>query len=1123
MHAVMLDATPSNAAARPPAGRGDPFCSFMREPSSAPDRAQQLLWAVLLLLGACSVRLCEWWPPRFAGRRSKGRLVRCRTASCRGAWLFLVAQLPLACALSPSPPSPPPPRGSTCETAMPFDGAGNAVLYTDIGNAFFYTDIDSTALGPGPSAYSLGQCGGTGFKATGNVYWLRLVRPFPNELCAHSFVSWIGLQIDLHEFETDLSIFTGSCDALKQVACDGGKLKEETSGCASYYSRITGLQLTEYDQYWVVVGGWPSEWRMDEDEIAVRFAAGGVVYAEFSGAVSLIGSTLRNCSAVILTGGVVTALESGAVSLIKSTVTDCSAGTCRRFGGNDSAGETRCAGSEPVAREASRRRRLEEAGSDYCAPGFAGPECQLCAAEKHYLVDGDECKECAPRGAAAARIVGLVLGLCVACGLAAYCYSMTEWREKRCIGRLLRLADRAVYWCVAVGLTAKTKTLFGFFQVVTVLFTTYSTRLPPEYTGWTDAVADAVSIDWSGFFLPQQCLGYGLRLLAIALSPVALIALLIIAGVCLRLHPWRAAPAPHARPWYAEAALGLLDLTPAGLVLIFCFAYTTSPPNKPLEQVSYMRLDASVECGTEDHKSITDLAIGFIVLWPAGSLVLFTALLAACYKPLQAKTPTALTRATAFLHREYKTTWYWWEALELARKLVLTGFVLLIPEENALLRLVVATLICSCYVALVAATKPYKRVEDSVLAVAMSLILLLLFLGANWTTIFLRIVERSGTDDAAAVFGFSKLNPIVSTMIILAGFALLISLAGAVVAARRTAKVPTIRLVSTKQPPELTLARGLAWHLFLSHIWSTGQDTVGVIKSELQLLLPGIKVFLDARTHNCLREIRASLEQSKPLVLVQEADPAKGGGTLQALRGECPDELQSDIFDQGRTQTTWYRIEEFQRVSLKTIAVLLCSPDYVGQNALGLYVPGEPRIHSFALARPVTLWASPANAGALELASELAAAFAGLTVSTAEDRGSVTASHRRSSIMRRSTPRRAGDATHMLLYLNEDTWSDERLAEQVRQAREDRLPIVMAHENDPDKGGVPFSRFFETTPQESDSLRGAAIPPCPMPSTSPSNAPQELIANDLYKDLAKSCYPGRHHEARGGGVARALG
>ena len=62
--------------------------------------------------------------------------------------------------------------------------------------------------------------------------------------------------------------------------------------------------------------------------------------------------------------------------------------------------------------------------------------------------------------------------------------------------------------------------------------------------------------------------------------------------------------------------------------------------------------------------------------------------------------------------------------------------------------------------------------------------------------------------------------------------------------------------------------------------------------------------------------------------------------------------------------------------------------------------------------------------GADELANELATNFSGLTVSTAEE---------------------AGDATHMLLYLNADTWSDERLAEQVKQARQDRLKIVMAH------------------------------------------------------------------------------
>ena len=42
---------------------------------------------------------------------------------------------------------------------------------------------------------------------------------------------------------------------------------------------------------------------------------------------------------------------------------------------------------------------------------------------------------------------------------------------------------------------------------------------------------------------------------------------------------------------------------------------------------------------------------------------------------------------------------------------------------------------------------------------------------------------------------------------------------GAVIAARRVAKIPKIRLVSTKQPPELSIVLGLTWHLFNSHIW----------------------------------------------------------------------------------------------------------------------------------------------------------------------------------------------------------------------------------------------------------------------------------------------------------------
>lgn len=113
------------------------------------------------------------------------------------------------------------------------------------------------------------------------------------------------------------------------------------------------------------------------------------------------------------------------------------------------------------------------------------------------------------------------------------------------------------------------------------------------------------------------------------------------------------------------------------------------------------------------------------------------------------------------------------------------------------------------------------------LGVATSFILLLFFLGANWTTVFLGIKERYQGADPADVIGFSNLDGIVNSMIVLVAAALLLFLFVAIAAARRVAKVPTIRLVSDKQKPELTLGKGLKWHLFVSHVWCAAKEGGG--------------------------------------------------------------------------------------------------------------------------------------------------------------------------------------------------------------------------------------------------------------------------------------------------------
>ena len=133
------------------------------------------------------------------------------------------------------------------------------------------------------------------------------------------------------------------------------------------------------------------------------------------------------------------------------------------------------------------------------------------------------------------------------------------------------------------------------------------------------------------------------------------------------------------------------------------------------------------------------------------------------------------------------------------------------------------------------------------------------------------------------------------------------------------------------------------------------------------------------RSTNCLREVRAALEMGKPLVLVHEADPDKGGGTLAELRSECPEELQAAIFDAGWPMVVWHRIAAFQHASLKVIAeaLLLKTPKYAGEDELPLGIPGELRAEDLAFPKPVVLWASTLNDGARNLAGEVAAAVQG--------------------------------------------------------------------------------------------------------------------------------------------------
>ena len=154
-------------------------------------------------------------------------------------------------------------------------------------------------------------------------------------------------------------------------------------------------------------------------------------------------------------------------------------------------------------------------------------------------------------------------------------------------------------------------------------------------------------------------------------------------------------------------------------------------------------------------------------------------------------------------------------------------------------------------------------------------------------------------------------------------------------------------------PPQLKLPQECKWHLFLSHTWANGQDQCAKIKTGLRLCVRRMKIFLDVddledlqflerdvkatavvmifltksyfKSANCQRELRASEREDKPLILLRETAPSKGGLLVPALIEECPEELRAFVFREDRLKqmVPFYRHERVWAVTLQQIASMV--------------------------------------------------------------------------------------------------------------------------------------------------------------------------------------------------------
>ena len=720
----------------------------------------------------------------------------------------------------------------------------------------------------------------------------------------------------------------------------------------------------------------------------------------------------------------------------------------------------RCAGSSACAGGLG-------GGDDLCAPGHAGPLCEVCLAQRHYFdADTQRCVACPSASSSRLTQVLVPFGVVVICALvlvfvlthlagrdrlpprvahywagavASVLYLFNLMRHMHVLSyfkifvsfsslpsssspdpvSLLCVRGRCdlVVFVAGVILPSGRRDPCGVFEIRTrnlliarpacrsgrltirISPQVYDAHLPEAYTR---LVPNWLNADIFELTVPSSCVGaFEQRLLLRALVP--LLALLTLAAGSVAYSAARGQPPEAALSIdlpYGSALIVAADVASAtrapprrarlvaatreGLIrtlpLLLFLTYLLLPSIangvfrsfncKGYEEVTeprsyryFLAADPSVECdSSSEYAQIQLIAAVFVAVWAGGVPAIFGALLLRCHRSIAKHQPTPLSRALTFLHQDYHPTFCFWELGELLRKLVLTGFVLLIPPTHSFARIVTALLLCYVHGIILLVAQPFRSRRIALAALVASISLFCTFLAALLCKLFAEL-EADGIEPSRYL-GVDSALPFTVSLILLDLLVLAGAAAMTLSAMRKLGRLPRVRTRATGEPPELTLDAGQRFHTFISHTWANAQDQAATIKRLLLLLLPwttwttfatwsGMSPALPPSSCSSaaatsrraivrplaavpphlshhhftarhlrwagLREVAAAVQHGRPLILVHEPEENKGGVDVALLRSECPDEWRANVFGvapRHHVVIPWYRNGDLQRVSI---------------------------------------------------------------------------------------------------------------------------------------------------------------------------------------------------------------
>ena len=84
--------------------------------------------------------------------------------------------------------------------------------------------------------------------------------------------------------------------------------------------------------------------------------------------------------------------------------------------------------------------------------------------------------------------------------------------------------------------------------------------------------------------------------------------------------------------------------------------------------------------------------------------------------PILSLRPTKLSASLRFLHENYQPELYWWELVEVYKKIVLVGVMAVVGPPETMTQLVVGLVLAVLFCVGTAMLQPFKHVEDNMFA-----------------------------------------------------------------------------------------------------------------------------------------------------------------------------------------------------------------------------------------------------------------------------------------------------------------------------------------------------------------------------------------------------------------------